>query len=405
MKERASGSHRLPASAWLFDSGLALVAAVVSTLVFAELLGVAQPAVPRGTLALGYVLVLLHTLPLAARRRFPGAVLALSVGSGLAVAAIGLPPVVLGVAILVAVYSVAAYGDRWVSLAGLAAAELGSAAVQLTPGRFQAPTVVSNALVVAAAWLLGHFVGVRRAYTARLEERTAELEERTAQLDQAREELAHRAVTEERLRLARELHDVVAHAMSVIAVQSGVGAHVANTQPQEAAKALAAIEATSRAALTELRRLLGVLRQNSEPQGDLAPVPGLANLDSLLAEVAKAGLAARLRVEGTPSQLPAGVDLSAYRIVQEALTNVVKHAGPARAQVRIRYGDQDVTVEITDNGRGVMALAGDGRVGTGHGLIGMRERVAAFGGDLEAGPCPGGGFRVAARLPLAVEGR
>jgi signal transduction histidine kinase len=405
MKERASGSHRLPASAWLFDSGLALVAAVVSTLLFAELLDDAQPALPRGTLALGSVLVLLHTLPLAARRRFPGAVLALSVGSGLAVAAIGLQPVVLGVAILVAVYSVAAYGDRWVSLAGLAAAELGSAAVQLTPGKFQAPTVVSNALVVAAAWLLGHFVGVRRAYTTRLEDRTAELEERTAQLDQAREELARRAVTEERLRLARELHDVVAHAMSVIAVQSGVGAHVADTQPEEAAKALAAIEATSRAALTELRRLLGVLRQNSEPRGDLAPVPGLADLDSLLAEVAKAGLAVRLRVEGTPSQLPAGVDLSAYRIVQEALTNVVKHAGPARAQVRICYGDHDVTVEVTDNGRGVMALAGDGRVGTGHGLIGMRERVAAFEGDLEVGPCPGGGFRVAARLPLAVEGR
>jgi len=148
-----------------------------------------------------------------------------------------------------------------------------------------------------------------------------------------------------------------------------------------------------------------VLRQDSEPQGELAPVPGLADLDSLLAEVAKAGLAVRLRVEGTPSQLPAGVDLSAYRIVQEALTNVVRHAGPARAQVRIGYRDQDVTVEVTDNGRGVMALAGDGRVGTGHGLIGMRERVAAFGGDLEVGPDPGGGFRVAARLPLAVEGR
>jgi signal transduction histidine kinase len=405
MKERASGSHRLPASTLLFDGGLALVAAIVSTLVFAELLDVAQPALPRGTLALGYVLVLLHTLPLAARRRFPGAVLALSVGSGLAVAAIGLPPVVLGVAILVAVYSVAAYGARWVSLAGLAAAELASAAVQLTPGAFQAPTVVSNALVIAAAWLLGHFVGVRRVYTARLEERTAELEERTAQLDQAREELTRRAVTEERLRLARELHDVVAHAMSVIAVQSGVGAHVADTQPEEAAKALAAIEATSRAALTELRRLLGVLRQDSQPRGDLAPVPGLADLDNLLAEVAKAGLAVRLRVEGAASQLPAGVDLSAYRIVQEALTNVVKHAGPARAQVRIRYGDQDVTVEVTDDGRGVMALAGDGRLGTGHGLIGMRERVAAFGGDLEVGPQPGGGFRVAARLPLAVEGR
>jgi signal transduction histidine kinase len=396
MKERAIGSRRLPASAWLFDSGLALVAAGLSTAFFVfELVG---SGLPRGILALGYALALVHTLPLAARRRFPGAVLALGVASGLAVAALGLSPIVLGVAILVAVYSVAAYGTRWVSLAGLAVAELGSVAVQLTPGRFQAPTVVSNALVIGAAWLLGHFVGVRRAYTARLEERTAELE-------QAREELARRAVTKERLRLARELHDVVAHAMSVIAVQSGVGAHVASTQPEEAAKALSAIEATSRAALEELRRLLGVLRQDSEPQGDLTPVPGLADLDSLLAEVAKAGLGVRLRVEGTPSPLPAGVDLSAYRIVQEALTNVVKHAGPARAQVTVGYRDQEVTVEVTDDGRGVGALAGDGRAGVGHGLIGMRERVAAFNGDLEAGPRPGGGFRVAARLPLAVERR
>jgi signal transduction histidine kinase len=397
MKERAGGSRRLPVSAWLFDSAVALVAAGLSTALFVFDNGPVGGGLPRGTLALGYALALLHTLALAARRRFPGAVLAISVASGLAVAAIGVPPVVLGVAILVAVYSVAAYGDRWVSLAGLAAAELGSAAVQLTSGRFQAPTVVTNGLVLGAAWLLGHFVGVRRAYTARLEQ--------TAELERTRAELARRAVAEERLRLARELHDVVAHSISVIAVQSGVGAHVASTQPEEAAKALAAIQATSRAALTELRRLLGVLRQEGEPQGSLAPVPGLADLDSLLAEVAKAGLGVRLRVEGTPSQLPAGVDLSAYRIVQEALTNVRKHAGPARAQVTIGYHDQDVTVEVTDDGRGVVAPTGDGRARVGHGLIGMHERVQVFGGDLEAGPRPGGGFRVAARLPLAADRR
>jgi signal transduction histidine kinase len=403
MKERAGGSRRLPASAWVFDSGLALVAAGVSTVFFvAELTG---RGLPRGTLALGYALALLHTLPLAARRRFPLAVLATCVASGLAFATLDLPPVFLGVAILVAVYSVAAYGDRWVSLAGLAAAAAGSAAIQLTPGRFQWPTPVTNTLIIGAAWLLGHFAYNYRAYAARLEERTTELEERTTELEQAREELARRAVTEERLRLARELHDVVAHAMSVIAVQSGVGAHVADTQPHEAAKALAAIEVTSRAALEELRRLLGVLRRDSEPQGDLTPVPGLADLDGLLAEVAKAGLAVRLRVEGTPSQLPAGVDLSAYRIVQEALTNVVKHAGPARAQVVVGYRDHDVTVEVTDDGRGVGASTGDGQAMVGHGLIGMRERVAAFGGDLEVGPRPDGGFRVAARLPLAADRR
>jgi len=150
---------------------------------------------------------------------------------------------------------------------------------------------------------------------------------------------------------------------------------------------------------------LGVLRQEGEPQDTLTPAPGLADLEILLADVAKAGLAVKLRVEGMPPQLPPGVDLSAYRIVQEALTNVVKHAGPARAQVTIRYGDQDVTVEVTDDGRGVGALAGDGRVGTGHGLVGMRERVAAFGGELEVGPGPGGGFRVAARLPVAADRR
>ena len=398
MSERASGSRRLPASAWVFDSALALVAASLLMAVFASM--PVPSGVPVGVLAVGYALVLLHTLPLVARRRFPGAVLALCVASGLAIGALFLPPETLGPAILVAVYSVAAYGDRWVALAGLAAAALGSVAVQRTwVAKFEEPFAwVQFPLIIGAAWLLGYFAHNYRAYAARLEERTAELE-------RAREELARRAVAEERLRLARELHDVVAHAMSVIAVQSGVGAHVADSRPGEVGKALAAIEATSRDALTELRRLLGVLRQDGDPQASLAPAPGLANLEGLLAEVAEAGLAVKLRVEGRPAPLPAGLDLSAYRIVQEALTNVVKHAGPAHAQVMICYRDHEVAVEVTDDGRGVGAVAGDGRRGTGHGLIGMRERVAAFGGDLEVGPRPGGGFRVAARLPLAAERR
>jgi signal transduction histidine kinase len=390
--------RRLPAHAWVFDSGLALVAAGLATALFVSM--PRSSGLPRGMLALGYGLVLLHTLPLAGRRRFPGTVLALVVASGLAGAALGLPPFFLGPAILVAVYSVAAYGRRWVAVAGLTVAELGLAALQRTPFKFEFEglALVGFMGILAAAWLLGHFAHNYRAYAARLEERTAELE-------RAREELARRAVTEERLRLARELHDVVAHAMSVIAVQSGVGAHVADSRPGEVGKALAAIEVTSRAALTELRRLLGVLRQDGDPQASLAPVPGLANLDVLLAEVAEAGLAVRLRVEGAPAPLPAGVDLSAYRIVQEALTNVIKHAGPAHAQVTIRYRDQEVAVEVIDDGRGVAAVAGDGGKGTGHGLIGMAERVAAFGGDLEVGPRPGGGFRVAARLPLAADRR
>ena len=396
MKQRAGGSRRLPASAWVFDGALALLAAAVPTALY--VFEPPYPGLPRSRFVLGCALVLLHTLPLVARRRFPGTVLVLVVASGLAFAVLDLPPDRLGLAILVAVYSVAAYGSRWVPLAGLAGVEVALVAVQLTPGRTEVGTLVNNLGVVAAAWLLGHFAHNYRAYAARLEERTAELE-------RAREALARRAVVEERLRLARELHDVVAHAMSVIAVQSGVGAHVAQTQPKEARRSLAAIEATSRAALEELRRLLGVLRQEDEPPGDLAPVPGLADLDGLLAEVSKAGLAVKLQVNGTRPQLPAGVDLSAYRIVQEALTNVVKHAGPAQAQVVVGYGDQDVRVEVTDDGRGPGTAASDGRAGTGHGLIGMRERVQAFGGDLQTGPRPGGGFRVAARLPLAAEQR
>jgi signal transduction histidine kinase len=400
MKERSSGLRRLPASALVFDSALALVAAGLATAQFVSM--PADRGAPGGRFVLGYGLVLLHTLPLALRRRFPGTVLALVVASGLAGIALDLPPFFVGPAILVAVYSVAAYGSRRVSVVGLVVAELGLAAVPLTGGRLQEPLAwlvwVQFAGIFGAAWLLGLFAHNYRAYAARLEQRTAELE-------RAREALARQAVTEERLRLARELHDVVAHAMSVIAVQSGVGAHVADSRPEEVGKALAAIEATSRAALIELRRLLGVLRQDGEPQASLTPAPGLANLEGLLAEVAKAGLAVRLRVEGAPSPLPAGLDLSAYRIVQEALTNVVKHAGPAHAQVTIRYRDQDVTVEILDDGRGAVTSASDGRVGTGHGLIGMRERIQAFGGELEVGPRPGGGFRVAARLPLAADRR
>jgi signal transduction histidine kinase len=348
---------------------------------------------PGSAGAPAYGLALLHTLPLAVRRQFPYGVLATSVASGLAVAILGIPPEFLGLAILVPVYSVAAYRDPPGSLVGLAAVEAAAAAVQLTPGGLGMVTWLGNTLVLGAAWLLGHFVHDRRVYAVRLEQRTAQLEE-------ARQELARRAVTEERLRIARELHDVVAHSMSVIAVQSGVGAHVAATQPEEARKALAAIEATSRTALNELRRLLGVLREEGEPPGSLVPSPGLAGLEALLAQMSEAGLAVKLRVEGIRPPVPAGVDLSAYRIVQEALTNVLRHAGAARAQVVIGYGDNEITIEVTDDGRSAVPEGAAERLGAGHGLIGVRERVALFGGDLEVGPRPGGGFRVAARLPM-----
>ena len=155
------------------------------------------------------------------------------------------------------------------------------------------------------------------------------------------------------MRIARELHDVVAHSMSIIAVQSGVGVHVLDSQPEEARKALVAVEATSRQALVEMRRLLGVLRQEHEPRGSLTPAPGLAEVEALAAVVATAGVRVEVRIEGTPSVLPAGLDLSVYRIIQEALTNVVRHAGPATARVSIRHGDGQVAVEVVDDGKGV----------------------------------------------------
>jgi len=189
--------------------------------------------------------------------------------------------------------------------------------------------------------------------------------------------------------------------MSVIAVQSAVGNHVMDTQPEEARHALAAIEATSRSALTEMRHLLGVLRQDGEPTGSLVPAPGLADLAPLVAQVKEVGLSVWIHVEGEREPLPPGVDLSAYRIVQEALTNVIKHAGSSTASVTVRYRTGSVALEITDDGPGAPhAGAQAGTFSAGHGIIGMRERVAVFGGQFSAGPLPEGGFRVSACLPI-----
>ena len=209
-------------------------------------------------------------------------------------------------------------------------------------------------------------------------------------------------MTEERLRIARELHDVIAHSMSVIAVQSAVGNHVIDSQPAEARQALAAIEATSRSALTEMRRLLGVLRQEGEPRGSLTPAPGLADLASLAGQVQDAGLKVWINVDGQRGDVPPGIDLSAYRIIQEALTNVIKHGAASAANVTISYRPDSVTVEVTDQGAGAPpAKVPAPRADSGHGIIGMRERVAVFGGEFSAGPGPDGGFRVRACFPIA----
>jgi signal transduction histidine kinase len=211
---------------------------------------------------------------------------------------------------------------------------------------------------------------------------------------------ARRRAGEERLRIARELHDVLAHNISLINVQAGVALHLMDEQPGQSRSALVAIKQASNDALEELRSVLDVLRQGEE-QPPRAPASDLAHLNSLVAGVSATGLEVRTRVEGTPRPLPAGVDLAAFRIVQEALTNLTRHAGPASATVLVGYGSEELTAQVDDDGRGP---ASNG-AGQGNGIRGMRERAAALGGELAAGPRPGGGFRVRARLPLDGAGR
>ncbi|MFE2068162.1 sensor histidine kinase [Streptomyces sp. NPDC059467] len=224
--------------------------------------------------------------------------------------------------------------------------------------------------IVIATWVVGRAIRSSRA---------------------AHEREAQMMVQTERLRIARELHDMLAHSMSVIAVQAGVGRYLVREQPQEAEKSLAAIETTSRTTLTEMRRLMGVLREDKP--GDLVPTPSIANLPELTEQTRRAGLTVDLTVKDVPEELPAGVGLAAFRIVQEALTNVIKHAGTDRSRVEITYIDGELSIQVTDQGNGPTGAPG------GHGLAGMRERVALYGGQFEAGPMPHRGFRVAARLP------
>jgi signal transduction histidine kinase len=205
-----------------------------------------------------------------------------------------------------------------------------------------------------------------------------------------------RVLEEERARIARELHDVIAHSVSVMIVQAGAARLSIEADPDRSVDAMRAVERSGRQALDEMRRLLGILRQGSAAP-DLAPQPGLQDLDALVEQIGAAGLTVDVEITGTPVALAPGVDLSAYRIVQEALTNAIKHAGPARARLRLRYDHDAIAIEVVDDGRGVSG--GNGR---GHGLIGMRERAELYRGSFEAGDAPGGGFRVSARLPVGA---
>ncbi|HEV7677015.1 MAG TPA: sensor histidine kinase [Candidatus Dormibacteraeota bacterium] len=353
------------------------------------------PGTITATYVLGVVLALMGSLPIVARRRWPLAVLGaveLAVALHLVAVDTNLRAGVLGLAI--AVYTVAAHLPREVSLkAAVTVAGINTVIfiVLFAVGRSGAmPNLFMLTVLVAGSWALGDNIGTRRAYLATLEERAARLE-------REQQESSERAVLDERSRIARELHDVVAHHVSAIAVQAGAAEEIAEQDPRRAREVLGTIQSTSRQALAEMRALVGVLRDEPGEQS-LAPQPGLAQLDRLVAQTRAAGLAVQVHVEGDARPLPEALDLSAFRVVQEALTNTLKHAGAASAEVIVRYGDADLELIVSDDGSG---NGGPPDAGAGRGLVGMRERVALFHGRLDVGRAPGGGFRVHARLPIA----
>ena len=382
-------------SAWIRR---AADAALVATLAIASLFEIAfeQPhgggwyGPPAATVPLA----LLTTLPLLWRTTRPLAAYAAVLAGVAGLVALSTPhqgPFEPFAALVLGAYSVGAHTHGRRAQAGVALA-LGSLVgieiLNLLLGPPHQTDVLPALGWIGAAWLIGRIVHSHS-------QRTVELEALARELDEQRELQARVAVVDERARIARELHDVVAHNVSMIVVQAGAAARVLEGEQPHVREALAAIEVTGRETVDEMRRLLGVLRR-AEDGPALAPQPTLRELDALAAHVCEAGLPVELRVEGAPVPLPPGVDVSAFRSVQEALTNALKHAGrPARARVTVRYEPGAVEVEIEDDGTG----EGTGG-GTGHGLIGMRERVELYGGRLDAGRSDGGGYTVKARLPL-----
>jgi len=332
------------------------------------------------------------TIPLLWRRSHPGPVLAV-VGAAFAVSAFFTAREPIGAGVIFGVFAAALYGDRGTRIAvGAVAVGAMAAAFATVLATGEARTLghlAGTAFGSGVAWVFGDRHRTHRAYLAQLEEHAARLE-------RDREEHARQAADEERGRIARELHDVVAHNVSVIAVQAGAARATSDGNPEQATEALGLIERTARSTLAELRTLLGILRKEGREGPALGPQPTLAQLDALVARARESGLRIETRMEGDIGDLPAVVDLSAYRIVQEALTNSLKHAPGARVELVVRRGAGELDVVVTDDGPGVSERAADGQ-----GIIGMQERAALVGGELHAGPAPSGGFRVEARLPVA----
>ena len=337
-------------------------------------------------------LVLVVTGAIAYRRRAPLAV-GLLVFSGFAamlLVAGSVTAVAVGIAWICAAYGLAVWTDTRGFVIGCA-----WLVVTTWVGQLQPHGSVSNGVTFTVVPGLAMLI-TRRAVRDR-ELRAEALAARAELLERERELHAREAVAEERALIARELHDLVAHHVSVMVVQAGAERHALGDEQPETREALGSIEQAGRQALAEARRLLGMLRRNGDTEG-LEPQPGVEQVDLLVQQLERAGLPVTYAVEGERVPLPAGVDLCAYRVIQEALTNVLKHAGPARAEVLVRYGPEALDIEVRDDGHGTSQANGDG---TGHGLIGMRERVSLYGGELRTGPGNNGGFEIRARIPLA----
>jgi signal transduction histidine kinase len=354
--------------------------------------------------ALGLVLILLQTVPLAWRRRAPITVLAVTMTALFVYSVEGYFTSFAALGFLVALYTAAAYRERSVSIpAGIAAAFVVLLILLVQKEPVEPDAVLAESLFVGAAWFLGDGLRIRRGQVLMLEDRASRLEGE-------REERAERAVTEERRVIARELHDVVAHNVSVIVAQAGAAQRISGSQPREALAALGSIEHAGREALVEMRRLMGLLRPDAERVTKRAPQPGLDELDALVGQVGEVGVPVLLTIEGEPRALPVGLDLSAYRIVQEALTNVLKHSHPSRVDVVVRYRPASLELTITDDGASpheqaqrIEGVDDDRASRIRYGHLGMHERVALFGGELSAGPVVGGGYRVWATLPTDEE--
>jgi signal transduction histidine kinase len=383
---------RLTWPLWL-DSGLALVclAAAEATVLSERSYGDLERLV-------SVLLMVVATLPLAVRRRFPVTVVATAFGAvviqQLIVHPAGDTPTTLSIPPLIALYTVAAHAPGRRALAAASVSLLVAwIATTLISGGVVPWDLVDLASFVAVPVLCGRAVGVHRRQGEQL--RTL-----TTRLERERAALARLAVVEERTRVARDLHDTIAHGLSIMVLQAGGAEQVLTSDPDRARHAVRAIQDNGRSVVDELQRLLAVLRPD-EGDGPRAPRPGVGQLDELVAHVRDAGLPVELRFEGRRMRLPVGIDVSTYRIIQEGLTNALKHAGPVATAVTLRYQPRAVTVEIRNaagTGHALPTAAG------GHGLMGIRERVAMYGGDLEAGPSPAGGYTLQARLPLERDG-